>query len=313
MVSAERLVLGTAQWGGSYGIANRTGPPARIDRARLLARAAAAGVRQIDTARAYQRSEARLAAALRASRTTFSIGTKLAPDACLPGASAAEVRVRVEASLAASRAALGVERLDALLLHRAADRRAARGAVWERLRTEREAGRIGHLGVSAASPAEAWEALDDPSVERIQVATSVLDQRLARSGFFVAARERGVEVHVRSVFLQGAALLEPTGLPEALAPLRSPLLDLRAFATAHELPLAALLLGFAASLDGVLVVVGVETVAQLDEHLRTVQALARASALASAAADLVPPLPDAVLDPWRWPPAPIAHQSRESA
>lgn len=313
MVSAPRLVLGTAQWGGRYGIANRTGPPPAAERARLLARAAAAGVRHVDTARAYGQSEVRVAAAIRASRTTFAIGTKLAPDAFQPGASAAEARARTEASLAASRAALGVERLDALLLHRAGHRRAAGGAVWARLREEREAGGIGCLGVSAASPAEAWAALEDPSVERIQVAASLLDQRLVRSGFFRTAWERGVEVHVRSVFLQGAALLAPAALPEALAPLRSPLLHLRAFAVAHGISLAALLLGFAASLPGVLVVVGVEGVAQLAEHLQTTRTPARASALASAAADLVPPLPDPVLDPWRWPRVLVAHQSRESA
>lgn len=310
-MSAARLVLGTAQWGGPYGIANRGGPPAAAERTRLLLRASAAGIRQVDTARAYGQSEARLAAALRASRTRFAIGTKLSPDVAPPGASAAEARARTEASLAASRRALGVERLDALLLHRAAHRQAAGGAVWERLRAEREAGRIACLGVSAASPAEAWEALDDPTVERIQVATSLLDQRLVRSGFFAAARARGVEVQVRSVFLQGAALLPPAALPPALAPLRAPLQHLRAFAAAHGLALSALLLGFAAALPGVSVVIGVDDALQLSAHLRAARAPARAASLAAAAAALVPPLPDAVLDPWRWPAAP--HQSRESA
>src|SRR5690606_141424 len=159
VVIAARLVLGTAQWGGPYGIANREGPPPAPERARLLARAQAAGVRALDTARAYGASEARLGAALAGGAARFAIGTKLAPDACPPGASAAEVCARTERGVAESGAALGVARLDALLLHRAAHRRAAGGAAWARLCAERRAGAIGRLGVSATSPAEAWDAL----------------------------------------------------------------------------------------------------------------------------------------------------------
>ena len=310
---AARLVLGTAQWGGPYGIANRDGPPPAPERARLLACAQAAGVRALDTARAYGASEARLGAALAGGAARFAIGTKLAPDACPPGASAAEVCARTERSLAESRAALGVARLDALLLHRAAHRRAAGGAAWARLCAERRAGAIGRLGVSATSPAEAWDALEDPTVERVQVATSLLDQRLLRAGFFAAAAARGVEVQVRSAFLQGAALLPPDALPPALAPLCAPLARVRRFAAAHGLPLPALLLGFVAAIPGVSLVVGVERAAQLEAHLQAGAAIARAARLQRVLAGLVPPLPDAVLDPWRWPPAEPAHQSRESA
>lgn len=310
---AARLVLGTAQWGGPYGIANRGGPPVDDERARLLMLARAAGVRGLDTARAYGESEQRIAAAMAATATCFTVGTKLAPDVCPPGASEAEVHARVEQSLLASREALGVERLDALLLHRAAHREAAAGALWARLQAERRAGRIGRLGVSAASPAEAWAALADPTVERVQVAASLFDQRLLRTGFFAEAAARGVEVQVRSVFLQGAALLPPDALPPALAALRPPLARVHAFAAAHALPLPALLLGFAAAVPGVALVIGVECAAQLGAHLRADAAIARAARLQQELAVLVPPLPETVLDPWRWQNAAPPHQSRELA
>src|SRR5690606_21493334 len=52
----RRLTLGSAQWGMPYGIANRTGPPSRDELAELLRVARDAGIRAIDTARAYGES-----------------------------------------------------------------------------------------------------------------------------------------------------------------------------------------------------------------------------------------------------------------
>src|SRR5690606_18098685 len=112
---------GGVQWGMPYGIANRHGPPDDQELARLVARASAAGVRAVDTARAYGASEARIGALVPAH---WAVGTKLAPDVAPEGASTAELRARAEASLAASRAALRRTRLDAVLLHRAAHRHA---------------------------------------------------------------------------------------------------------------------------------------------------------------------------------------------
>lgn len=310
-MSGARLVLGGVQWGMPYGIANRDGPPDDGELARLLARAGAAGVRAVDTARAYGASEARVGALVPAD---WAVGTKLAPDLAPEGASAAEVRARGEASLAASRAALRRDRLDAVLLHRAAHRHAAGGAAWALLREERRAGRVARIGVSAASPAEAWTLLADPEVERIQVAGSLLDQRLLRGGFFARARARGVEVQVRSLFLQGAALLAPDALPPALAVLAGPLARIERWASARGWSRARVLVAFAAAaFPGASLVIGAERADQLEASLA---ALAGAPLTASEAAELaalVPPLPDDVLDPWRWPPAAPVAAGRSAA
>ena len=51
------LALGTVQWGLAYGIANRQGRPTPQEVGEILARARAAGVTTLDTARAYGDSE----------------------------------------------------------------------------------------------------------------------------------------------------------------------------------------------------------------------------------------------------------------
>ena len=316
----RRLALGTAQWGMRYGIANRTGAPDAAERARMLARAAAAGIRTIDTARAYGHSEARVGAALAAAiggatrsgaatdaqvatpRGGWCVVTKLAPDAHEPGLDIADTLARVAGSLAASRAALGRDALPVLLLHRFGHRHACGGKLWRTLLGERDAGRIGRLGVSAANPDEAWAALEDPDVEVLQVASSLLDLRLLRQGFFGRARELGRTVYVRSVFLQGVATLDPDCLPGFLAPAAEPLRQIGR--TARELGVAprTLFLAFAREmLPGAHPVVGCERDEQLAELIEDWGDdridLARLGPLVES----LPTLDAEVVDPSRWP------------
>jgi spore coat polysaccharide biosynthesis protein SpsF len=195
----SRLTLGSAQWGMPYGIANRHGQPGDEELGAILARAAAAGITSIDTARAYGKSEARIGDALRAGDADKSdaaaprwrIITKLAPNVHAEGLDIGEALDRVAESLVESRNALGIDALPTLLLHRFAHRHACGGRLWRTLLAEREAGHIGSLGISAATPEEAWAALEDPDIEVLQVASSLLDLRLYREGFFPRARELG--------------------------------------------------------------------------------------------------------------------------
>lgn len=299
MTRASALVLGTAQWGMPYGIANASGPPSDAELRALVARAREAGVAALDTARAYGESEARIGA-LRDAIAGFEITTKLAPDVAPDGVAAAEAVARTHASVEASLRALRVRRLDALLLHRAAHRTTCGGAVWNALREERRAGRIGRRGVSAANPEEAWAALDDPEVEQVQVATSLLDQRLWRAGFFERARERGKLVHVRSVFLQGVAFLAPDALPPHLAPLRAPLERIAKWASMRGLSVPDAFLLFARGL-GVPLVLGFERAAQVGEIVARRESVhAQMDAWSELAASTsLPGRPD-LLDPSRW-------------
>jgi len=300
----RRLVLGSAQWGMTYGIANRDGAPDDAELARLLARAHAAGVHTIDTARAYGESERRIGRALAgADLRVWRVLTKLGPDVHEPGLDVATTLERTTASLAASRNALGLDVLPLVLLHRFAHRHACGGRLWRFLLAEREAGRIDTLGVSAATPEEAWAALEDPDVSAIQVATSLLDLRLHRQGFFPRARELGRTIYVRSVFLQGVAHLEPATLPGFLAPLRESIEQVRAVAARLGVPSRALYLAFVRGLPGVQPVLGCEREAQLAELLADWTSEAVDAASLTPLVEVLPTHDAALVDPSRWPTA----------
>ena len=297
-----RLALGTAQWSGVYGINNRTGAPEFHDAKDMLAIASRVGIATLDTARGYGDSEALIGASLAATKlgSDFSVVTKLHPAVARGGTSAAEALARTGRSLAKSREALGRDELDVVLLHRYAHLSAFEGAIWRRLVRERERGTIRALGVSAANPKEAWAAIRHPDIEVLQVASSLLDQRLSRAGFFEAAQEAGKRVFVRSVFLQGIAFIEPRKLPNRFAAFRQPLGEIRGMATALQCGLEQLFLAHAATLPGTTAVVGCESASQLRGIVAAIREPAPSPSSVRRLAERIQPLPDRLLDPSRW-------------
>lgn len=297
VASADRIALGTVQWGLPYGVANRTGVPSDPELDVLLATARAAGLDTLDTARAYGNAEARVGSRLAAGER-WRVVTKLDPGVAPDGAGAAEVRERVRASVETSLRTLGVPRLDTLLLHRPIHRTVAGGAAWAELRRLRDAGAIGTLGISAVDPDDALDALADPDVQALQVAASLLDRRLVDAGFFAAATGR--EVFVRSVYVQGLAFLAPQTLPPGLAGLAPTLGALDAAAAGLGLARWHLFLAYARDVLPARPVLGFEAAAQLAEALGAwAHVPALSGTLEALVADL-PALPAELVQPSRW-------------
>ena len=295
----RRLTLGSAQWGMPYGIANRTGAPDSKGLEAILSRARQAGIYAIDTARAYGESEHRIGRAI-SKDEGWRVITKLDPDVHPAGGDLTETLARVAQSLEASRRALETDVLPVLLLHRFAHRHACGGRLWRSLLAERDAGRIGALGASAGTPEEAWAALEDPDIEVIQVASSLLDLRLHRQGFFPRARELGRTIHVRSIFLQGVAHLDPEILPPTLSDLVAPIRTIQACATRLSVAPRALFLAFARDLPGAHPILGCETEAQLEALLRDWTDDAVNAATVSQLVESLPTLEADTVDPSRW-------------
>jgi len=293
----SRLVLGSVQWGLPYGVANRAGVPSDAELDTLLNAARGAGLDTLDTARAYGDAEERIGARL-AGGTTWRVVTKLSTDAAPPGAGADEVRARVRASVQASLGALGLTRLDTLLLHRPEHRTAADGAAWDELRRLRDQGLVGALGVSAVEPDDAFQALVDPDVQALQVAASLLDQRLARAGFFQAAAGR--EVFVRSVYVQGLAFLAPDELPAGLAPLAATLAELDREAAGLGLARWQLFLAHARDVLPGRPVLGFEAASQLRQALAAWLALPTLGEGLTRLVAALPDLPPELIQPSRW-------------
>ncbi|HZZ90606.1 MAG TPA: aldo/keto reductase [Caulobacteraceae bacterium] len=123
----------------------------------------------------------------------------------------------VENEVRATLLRLKLTRARAVVVQSASDLFAPSGpALWDRLKTLRDEGLFDQVGVCAY-------ASDDPvGVSRrfkpdlLQAPASLLDQRLLLDGSLMAVREMGIEVHLRSIFLNGLLFLPPDRVPAQL-------------------------------------------------------------------------------------------------
>ena len=261
----KRLGLGTVQFGQAYGISNARGRVPGADVAAILRRAAAAGVGTLDTAAGYAEAEAVLGG-LAALTRPFRLVTKTI--ALKNGLDAVIARARQ------SVATLGRSKIDLLLVHAAADLTGEGGAVlWQRLLALRDEGLFGGIGISAYVADDPLKLARDFRPDAMQLPLSLLDQRLIQSGALAAIKELGVEVHARSLFLQGLLFLSEDKLPAKLAGAAAHLKKLSArFAEARTTPLVAAL---AFALDRPEIDVAVVGVTTPDEFEEVLQAAAK--------------------------------------
>jgi len=250
--------LGTAQFGLDYGINNPAGkvPPEEVRH--ILRIAQDAGIDLLDTAAAYGTAQTVIGACLTTEQCNFKVVSKISPEVTEP--------TEVLESFNQVASELQVETLYGLLVHDF-DRFTLSRDNWDVFRQLRADGRVRKLGFSVYYPAQVdWLIRHDFDFDVIQLPYNVLDQRFADC--FPQLKERNVEVHVRSVFLQGLFFVPENELAPHFTPVAAKLKRLRVMALENELPLAAVPLGFALSnLDVARTVIGVDSARGLEANI----------------------------------------------
>ena len=210
-----QLCLGTAQFGLAYGITNTAGQVSEAEVAQLLMQAQDAGIRYLDTAQAYGNAEMVLGRQLPASNC-FKIISKL-PAQQQPLFSARDADAW-EQNFLASCQRLGVQGLDALLLHAPADMRKPGGHHLEAwLLSLRERGLVQRLGVSIYEASD-LDGVDPALLDLVQLPLSLYDQRLLQDGTLARLRAAGTTLHARSLYLQGLLLTPAEQWPSWVRP-----------------------------------------------------------------------------------------------
>lgn len=228
-----RLGLGTAQFGFDYGISNASGKTARDEVVRILAGAESAGIDLLDTAALYGDSEAAIGAALDPGRP-FRIVTKtpLFAAARISHDETAALRRCIKESLARLRR----NRLYGLLVHAPADLLKPGGELlWRELEALKGAGLVEKIGFSVYTAGEIDSLLVRYQPDLVQVPLNALDQRLLQDGGLAVLKERGVEIHARSVFLQGLLLMDMENLPAHFDTYRAELSRYAEFLRRHRM------------------------------------------------------------------------------
>lgn len=208
-----KLVLGTAQFGLDYGITNKKGKVAAQEVVKILEYAAVNDINLIDTAIEYGDSESIL------GKYCSSIGMfefiskiKLAVS---------DTVANIEKKVVASCKRLGVEKLHGLLVHNAGGLIHKDSILlWQKLEKLKELGLVDKLGASVYSPVEASQIVDCCAIDLLQFPFNLFDQRFNDISLINKLKKNKVELHARSVFLQGILLADYKGLNEYFNPIQ---------------------------------------------------------------------------------------------
>jgi aryl-alcohol dehydrogenase-like predicted oxidoreductase len=256
----SRLALGTVQFGMAYGIANHVGQVTRRDANLMLRLAERMGIDTIDTAIAYGDSEACLG---EAGVQNFKVVTKLPkiPDDC------GDVSAWVQQQVAGSCARLGVSALYGLLLHHSDNLVGTHGAeLYQAIQNLKDIGQVEKMGVSIYSPDELDAIGHRFRLDLVQAPFNIIDRRLLTSGWLQRLNKSGVEVHTRSVFLQGLLLMPRAGLPDKFSPWQDVWLQWFDWLSSHDASAAEACMAFPLSFAEVdRVVIGAVSLDQLTQ------------------------------------------------
>lgn len=252
----NKLGLGSAQ----FGLDGSAGPRSRapeVEARDILNIAARGQLGVLDTAGVYGRAEA-LLGDLMPRPVPFKV--TLSTVRCDRGPDFVEAEAR------ASLKRMALERADAIIVPSAGDLLSPHGeAMWARLRLMRDAGLFARIGVAVHASDDGVGVARRFKPDIVQAPGSLLDQRLLADGTLARLAGMGVEVQLRSIFLNGLLFLPPDRIPAPLKGASGRLSRIRRMiAEGRSDPLQAAL-GFALSRpEASAVLVGVTSAAELN-------------------------------------------------
>lgn len=261
-----KLGLGTAQFGLDYGISNKTGKTEPEEVCAILEVAHQQGIRLLDTAASYGISEEIIGQSLR-SHHQFKIVTKTPsfPSTLITSQEAKQL----EHAFGRSLSRMKQTSLYGLLIHQADDLLKHNGALlMETMFRLKQRGLVEKIGVSVYTSGQIDRILEQYAIDLIQLPVNVLDQRLLQSGHLSKLKQAGIEIHARSVFLQGLLLMDTGTLPDYFHHAKTHLEHFRQFAQKMGISPKQAALQFAMGIKEIDVVLcGVNNRFQLNECL----------------------------------------------
>jgi len=258
-----KIALGSVQFGIPYGVSNNEGKTSKKQALSILNFAQKKGIRTIDTAPSYGDSERVLGKLFEGEE--WDITTKTLP---FNSKSINEEQIeQLRSVFRESLVSLHKKSIYGLLVHSCNDLLKPGGEkIFREMERLREIGMVKKIGVSVYNSKQIAAILGKFNIDLIQLPINILDQRLVSGGQLTRLKNHGVEIHARSVFLQGLLLMSPNNIPSWFDPVRGVLESFHKEAKKRNMSVLQLALSFVQSIDEIdKVIVGVNTLRQLQE------------------------------------------------
>lgn len=289
----KTLILGSAQFGDSYGLTPKTSSLSIGEIVKIIDKAKDLNINTIDTAKNYGNAETILG---NYGVNEFNVITKLN----IPEISDNAIGDWILEQCVNSKEQLRQNTLYGVLVHNYRDLSLrTRSLVIFKLLHLKQLGLINKIGVSIYDPSELEMIENLNNLDIVQAPINVLDRRLENSRWLQKLQIADIEVHARSVFLQGLLLLPRNKIPVKFSKWSTIWDDWNSFLLRYEISPIAACLSYPASLKGVSgVIIGVESAENLIEIYNESMHVDAQNVFRSSSSIF----PDrALLDPFNWP------------
>jgi len=204
------IVLGTAQLGLNYGISNTDGRTTLVQAKKILDLAWNSGIKSLDTANAYGDSEYVIGKLSNDYDWNLITKTPHFTKSVIDNSALEYFDKKLKLSIEL----LGVDKIDTLLIHSVEDLFKPNGdLLYKKLVYFKKCGLLRKIGASVYDYKQIDSIIDNYDIDVIQLPFSILDQRLLISKHLEKIKKNNIEIHARSVFLQGLLLMNPNDIP----------------------------------------------------------------------------------------------------
>ena len=258
------IALGTVKLGMHDGITNQLGKTQKNEAKNILEYAWKNGINTLDTASSYGNSEEVLGEVIDIDND-WKIITKI-PDIKSNSIGIKHINQMLD-SFKSSLSKLKKESIYGLLLHNCNNIFLPGGEkIFEAMQQLKKDGFIKKIGVSLYDREQINYLLSNYPVDLVQIPINILDQRLIDGGELKKLKKQEVEIHARSVFLQGLLLSPQEILPLSFKPLLEKVKAFHQEANRRNISAIQLSLGFVKSIKEIdKVVLGINTLEHLYE------------------------------------------------
>ncbi|MCS0674060.1 aldo/keto reductase [Cytobacillus firmus] len=258
-----KLGIGTAQFGMKYGLTNNSEKTGFVEAKKIMEMAQKHGIPIIDTAKAYGNSEEILGKLFHTS-CPFNLITKIPKLTTQTNVSKALKHYFFD-----SLNKLNQSSIYGLLLHNSEDLLSVNGdEIYDDLLELKEKGYIKKVGISVYDQEDIERIIEKYNIDMVQLPLNIFDQRFKKTGYLKFLRKLGIEIHARSIFLQGLLIEDPKKLPSFFDPIKNDLIFFQNETKKLNISPVEAALNFVLNIDEVdYGIIGVNNSAQLEEIL----------------------------------------------
>ncbi len=203
----SKIIIGTAQFSSSYGISNTSGNVQSNTIKKILLEGQKLGIETIDTAIDYHNCHQELG---RHGIDNYKIITKI-PKVPI---NEKNIDFIIQNQIKKACNDLNVSTIDTILLHRPDQLKDELGKnIIRSLEKHKRLGIINKIGISIYNPSELVNIINFYNFDVVQCPINIFDRRMQLSGWLKKLKELDIEIHARSVFLQGLLLMKNNLIP----------------------------------------------------------------------------------------------------